>query len=733
MFNLHTSWHTILLAAAVCIISLYASFKRWRGTNGSGAGLLASELARFAALAMICLSLLQLEWITTTRETLKPEVVILGDISDSMNTADILPDDARKSRTPITRKQWIAEKLAANFPKKLEPQFKTTTQRFSMPPSKNGKSPTDGTDISYALSGVLRKKGNVRALILLSDGSWNAGASPVGPAAELNAKRIKIFAVGVGRESWLPDLELRKVKAPAFCLSNEKVAIPFMVVNHLRRKVSTKITLQSDDGGDISKQIEIPPLGSVRDTIIWRPGTKKSYKLSLSVPVQEDELSQENNRTSFKIDVRDEKLKVLLIDSLPRWEYRYLRNALVRDPGIDVNTILYLPKIGIGDGKGYLRKFPDKKLLSTFDVVFLGDVGIGQNELTKKQADMLAELVEQQGSGLVFLPGRRGRIYSLTDTKLWDLCPVVPDPSGEKGYHSGIASKMTLTGTGRSHFLMMLADTPSLNDYVWRRLPGFFWNARVLDAKPGSEVLAVHSGLKSPSGRMPLIVIAERGNGNVLFMGTDSAWRWRKGVEDKYHYRFWGQVVRWMAHKRHLAGDQGIRCFYVPESPAVGQKVTLYATLRDRSGNALDGLAVSTVLSPKNAGTARTTRLRQKKTGWGLYKGSFVPDSPGTWKAAVNCPETNSKLNFEIEVAGINRERVGAPANFKSLREIAAITRGKFFDTADFAKLIDTVKGLPKRQPLTRISRIWCQWWWGAIIILLLTFHWTMRKLRGEL
>ena len=27
-------------------------------------------------------------------------------------------------------------------------------------------------------------------------------------------------------------------------------------------------------------------------------------------------------------------------------------------------------------------------------------------------------------------------------------------------------------------------------------------------------------------------------------MGSDSAWRWRRGVEDKFHYRFWSQVVR---------------------------------------------------------------------------------------------------------------------------------------------------------------------------------------------
>ncbi|MCK5843767.1 MAG: hypothetical protein KAG97_03605, partial [Victivallales bacterium] len=450
-------------------------------------------------------------------------------------------------------------------------------------------------------------------------------------------------------------------------------------------------------------------------------------------PIQDDEVVRDNNSSSFKIEVRKEKLKVLVVDSNPRWEYRYLRNALMRDPGVEVKTLLYLPKVGMGGGKGYLKKFPDKKSLSTFDVIFLGDVGLGKDELTKEQADMMAEVVEQQGSGLVFLPGRRGRLYSLMKTKLGELSPVALDPDNKKGYASGVESQMALTGIGRSHFLMMLADTPTMNDYVWRHLPGFFWNARIVDAKPGSEVLAVHSGLKASSGRMPLIVIAERGNGNVLFMGTDSAWRWRKGVEDKYHYRFWGQVVRWMAHKRHLADDEGIRCFYVPESPTVNQKVTLFATIHDRSGGAIDGVSVTSTITPETGGIAQTINLRQEKRGWGLYKGEFTPTVPGTTSVNLKCRDANADMTFNVEVAGETRERIGSPAKFASLREITGITDGAFYDTNSLNKLVDAIKGLPKQLPEIRVKRIWCEWWWGAAIIALLTIHWGIRKLRGEL
>ena len=95
------------------------------------------------------------------------------------------------------------------------------------------------------------------------------------------------------------------------------------------------------------------------------------------------------------------------------------------------------------------------------------------------------------------------------------------------------------------------------------------------------SVLAVHETQRNEFGRLPLLATRDFGNGKVLFLGTDGAWRWRKGVEDRYHYRFWAQVVRWMAHQRHLAGNAGIRLIFAPENPRRGDTIYLLATVFD--------------------------------------------------------------------------------------------------------------------------------------------------------
>ena len=51
-----------------------------------------------------------------------------------------------------------------------------------------------------------------------------------------------------------------------------------------------------------------------------------------------------------------------------------------------------------------------------------------------------------------------------------------------------------------------------------------------------------------------LLVQQGYGRGQVLFVGLDSTWRWRFKVGDKYHHRFWGQLVRWAASDKLLEG-----------------------------------------------------------------------------------------------------------------------------------------------------------------------------------
>src|SRR5205814_5407951 len=406
---------------------------------------------------------------------------------------------------------------------------------------------------------------------------------------------------------------------------------------------------------------------------IWKPKSVSDYTVSLEIPKQADELLADNNKLSAPIAIREEKLRVLVVESLPRWEYRYLRNALSRDPGIALSCLLYHPglsKVGAGN-KDYIKQFPSGlDELSKYDVVFLGDVGVEQGQLTSEDCRLLKGLIEHQASGLVFMPGLQGRQISILDTVLTDLYPVVLDPSQPGGWGSRTSCQFELTELGRRSLLTRLADTQEENIDVWENLPGFQWYAAVTRAKAGSEVLCVHKEMSNEYGRLPLLAARTFGAGKVLFMGTDGAWRWRKGVEDKYHYRFWGQVVRWMAYQRNMAKGETMRLYYSPEQPQVRQTVALKCNVMETSGEPVAGGDVTARITAPS-GKTETVHFTSTGEEWGVFHGRFTALEPGKHEVTLACKQTGATLETSLFVQGVAAERVGLPARPEVLEEIA--------------------------------------------------------------
>ena len=232
-----------------------------------------------------------------------------------------------------------------------------------------------------------------------------------------------------------------------------------------------------------------------------------------------------------------------------------------------------------GGGRGYLAAFPEDAQLFEYDVVFLGDVGVGPRGLSVQQCASLKQLVRTQAGGLVFLPGIQGNQNTLVNSELDELLPVVMNTSVPRGRGTTRPGRFALTEAGRRSLLTRLEADDVENEKIWNGLPGFYWYAAAERARAGAQVLATHDSESTAFGRVPLIAARTSGTGKVLYMGSDGAWRWRKGVEDLYRYRFWGQVVRWMAYQRNMSQGESMRLFFSPDRPEAGSAVTLNANV----------------------------------------------------------------------------------------------------------------------------------------------------------
>ncbi len=719
-----TPWSIALSIVALGVVAGF-SFVAWR-RSGYKRSVGVLELIRIGCVGFAAVLLNQPEWVEEFRPDEKAAIVVLYDASPSMDTRDVVKGQPTSGRAE-SRREAIEPLTKAETWASLGDKTQVVIQPFS--PQGAGH----GTDLYEPLSRAFESVANLRGVVLASDGDWNEGQPPVLAASKLRMKGVPVFAVPVGSSSRLPDVELLSLDAPTFGVAGKAVRIPFTIDSAMPRAYVTTVSLRTSDGDSVTKEVRVEPMGRTTDEVIWKPKGKGDFTVELSVPKHPDEFLADNNALKAPIAIRDEKLRVLVVESAPRWEYRYLRNALSRDPGIDLSCLLFHPGLSKpgGGNKDYIKQFP-KGLdeLSKFDVVFLGDVGVETGQLTAEDCRQLKGLVEHQASGLVFMPGGEGRQFSLLETELGDLCPVVLDPAQPGGWGSRTPNHFELTESGRRSLLTKLADDRDDNAQVWEGLPGFQWYAPVIHAKAGSDVLCTHKDNANEYGRLPLLVTRTFGAGKVLFMGTDGAWRWRKGVEDKYHYRFWGQVVRWMAYQRNMAKGETIRLYYVPDQPKMNQTLTLHANVMEPGGEPVrQGEVTARITAP--SGQSETVRFRSDGEEWGTFTGRFDPQEPGKYRVTLTCKETKATLEATVNVQGVAAERLGRPARSEVLEEIARVSLGKVVKPDEVESIKRSLAELPESPPSVRRVQLWCHPAVAGALVGLLGLFWSGRKWVG--
>lgn len=700
-------------------------------------------------------------WSPSLRKVQEPQgdpvIAIIYDQSYSMETVDAkLPklfgqiDD----RSVVSRKEWLKLALDDSLWKDVE-ETEGGAKIVKLPFSTNDASRTknlSGSNYFDAVDSTLEKYDNLKAIIVMGDGDHNSGKVPSAAAQKAQLRRVPIYAIPIGSSNYLPDLEVSSLSAPKYGIVKEAVQIPFSIRSTLSKDIKTTVVLEDKvTKKQETKQITIAANSTYNDSILWRLNEEKQYDFSFSVNPHPSEVNSINNTQEFALIAKQESIKVLVIDSKPRWEYRFIRNALSRDPGVELDCLLLHPTIGIGNGPDYIQEFPkDLAAIQKYDVIFLGDIGIGENQLTIEQCDLIKGLVENQASGIVFIPGSSGNIYSLLEkspedpskpiTELANLIPVILDDSKKNGEHESTPSPLTLTASGKGSLLTMLGDSSEENARIWKKLPGFNWHMPIIKAKPGSDILAVHSSKRTANNqRMPMLVTQSYGNGKVLFLAHDSAWKWRRGVEDLYHYRFWGQVARWMSYKRNRAAGDNLRLYFSKDNPKPGDTIVLKANAFDENGTPLSDTETLNVTLTNPSGQTTDISLKREEAAWGAFFGRFTIHESGSYNITASTSlEPNKKLTTTLDALSIEIEKTGQPANFDILKEMAQITNGEFISAEEIPDLTHKILSAPELEPRVIQTDLRADldktnlplWILGSMIGLLALF-WTGRKFNG--
>src|SRR5436305_377677 len=176
--------------------------------------------------------------------------------------------------------------------------------------------------------------------------------------------------------------------------------------------------------------LETKPVDAPRDghperiELVHRPKATGERTFIIEVEPRPRELQTDNNRIERAITVRQEKLKVLYVDSEPRYEFRYLKNYLERDQTIQLKIVLLSSDPAYSEqDRSALPTFPvTKDDLFSYDVVLIGDADT--SFLSQSQMQNLVEFVTEKGGGVLFIAGELFDPLSYRGTPLELLLPI---------------------------------------------------------------------------------------------------------------------------------------------------------------------------------------------------------------------------------------------------------------------------------------------------------------------
>lgn len=611
--------------------------------------------------------------------------------------------------------------------------------------------PSASTNLSAVLSQLAGAAATspVRLAILLTDGRHNddAAQAPQDVAAELGD--LPLYVVPIGNTQRVRDVSLHRAEAPSSVTQGDSAVIDVIVTAQDCDGETTAVVLRRE-----GQEIDRKPVAF--------SGVRADYRLRFTVPAEElgwqeyvvdvesvaDEASTANNFMPVSLEVVSDKIRVLLADGLGRWEYRYLNQLFRREPHIECDELLFLPRV---NGTGALAdrpQFPrEAKDWSRYDIVILGDVNAQQ--LPAESQRSLDEYVRRHGGRLVLVAGREGMPASFEGGPLMELLPVERSETllEEQGH------SIELTAEGRMHSALAIAAAGQDSEQAWRqtfeRFPVYTLSEfcrpkatahTLLAALPNGAGAVTRDG-KAGAVDYAMLSWQRVGAGRVAYLAAPETYRLRFRRGDRMHHRFWGQFLRWMTAADPGAGASMVSIETDRTRYMQGDAVDVTVWLKDATGRAL---ANETIEAEAKAfdGAATTVKLTADPEVDGRYRGvlerlpagayQIAPKGPTIDSIAAAAPQDAPPVQATITVqASDNPEMRDTACNRPLLDQLARVTGGQVIPPTAIGEVIELATFTPEVTERVDREPLWNRWSYLLIVSGCLITEWIVRKAKG--
>lgn len=742
--TMHFGWERPLpgwaWALAIIVLGLLAMWS-YSGLIGNrrGRGLLAITRA---VLLLLLVALIAGPAIVVPRDLVERDwVVYLVDRSTSMTIADLPNRETRDEqlRKALGDSQTVLEDVASKH-ETLWLGFDEGA--YDLPVNADDGEPTltapEGrrTLMAASLDQALRRLSArpINSVVLFSDGQ-----TPQPPTRallrQLEANAVPLIVVPLGSGEAVGDLAVGRVESPSRAFAHDIVPIDVTIdrLGTTTQGSGAEVKLVDTLTGEVYDREHLDP-GDERDhiTLLAKPSLPGVSTWRVVIESDGVDLITDNNQRDFDIELVDRPLKVLYVEATPRWEYRWIKDLIVRERTIDSSVMLLSADRDFAqEGNTPITRLPNSpEEWEPYDVIVLGDVHA--DFFSVPQQEMIRGQVAERGAGLLFIAGSRADPSTYANSPLAALLPMrgslnlptIDQPVRMKP--TDVAHRLSVLQLmlGEQNAWDVLADPAQ----PWAALQ---WALRIDHAalKPAVEVLAETIDPLDDGQPLPLVTFMKFGAGQSAFVATDETWRWRYGLGDTLPEQFWNQLIRMLGRDRLTLSGQPAVLTVNPRRAEVGQPVVIQLRLLDAE---LAQRAVSEIpieLVDGADGSVVSLSLTAIDDTMTRYEAAYVPDRPGTLDVRMVDPAlVRFDLGQKVEVTRPDDEMRRPAADHDELKRLAEDTGGQVLPVNDLTAL----ESLPDRSiitPMDLIEPLWDTPLCLILIVIVLTFEWVGRKL----
>ena len=752
--------YVALALAALAAVVIVLSYRRagsdvtpGRRDAREGSGLVRRFVPRNPAPILLVLRLALIALIAVC--LFRPVLVVKAAV-DQQNFLALLIDDSRSMQIEdagtspaISRGEYARQHFTdatQGLLKSLSDRFVIRTFRFSSAAARVAQ-PQEltfagaQTKLGAALDGARQELAGLplAGVVLVSDGADTTDAALTDALLAMKAAALPVFTVGVGEDSLKRDIQVDRVNTPRRALKGTSLLIDAVV--RQTGYAGETVALDVEDGGRIvgSQTLKLPADGeptSVRVRVMATdPGPRI---LKFKITPRDGEAIAQNNAREAMVEVIDRRERILHYEGEPRFEMKFLRQAVKEDENLEVVTLQRTAenkflRVGIDDPDHLLGGFPPtREELFGYRGLVLSN--IEASAFSGDQLRMIAEFVEKRGGGLLMLGGPRAFSEGgFAGTPVADALPVVLDRVARTadGDNPPMHLSVRPTRAGESHAVTQIAGSEGASASRWPDLPPLTSVNPIRAIKPGATVLLTGTDARR---REQVVLASQRyGRGKSIAQTVQDSWLWQMhasmSLEDQTHENYWRQMLRWLVDDV----PDTIDVHPVADRVEPGEAVTLVADVVDSAFVELNDARVTAYVSAPS-GEVEEVPVQWSGERDGEYHGTFVPKSPGIYSARVEATRAGKPIGetrTQVRAAPSDAEYFDATMQAGRLQRIAEETGGRFYTAANVAGLPDDLQYTGRGVTTTEERELWHMPIVLMLMLGLLGAEWALRRRVG--